>query len=266
MSPQGRITRRVAALAAPLAITAALLVPAAANAYDFPLKAWWPLAEGKGQTVKDWSSRATTAISAPRRASTPTIRPWVKGVLGSAPRCASTASTTSSPSRTRPSLQPAAADRVAVVPRRRLARVVQVPAGPRRRRLRRPRPTASRPTSTAASRSTSGTAPTSASPGWPMQSVWDGKWHHAAGTWDGTNAQPVHRRQGAAGTAPNVPTTIDYTGPTGPTYLGGYHAGCDLLVHRRPRPGDDLVHAAARGRHLGQAVGAVQPPRHFLEA
>jgi Concanavalin A-like lectin/glucanases superfamily len=60
--------------------------------------------------------------------------------------------------------------------------------------------------------------------------VWDGKWHNAAATWDGKQAylfldgKPI-------GTTTYVPgpATIDYTDPTGATNLGGYHAGCDLL-------------------------------------
>src|SRR3954447_21649424 len=51
----GRVSHRIAAAAIPLATVAALTVPNAASAADFPLRAWWPLAEGSGQVVRDWS-------------------------------------------------------------------------------------------------------------------------------------------------------------------------------------------------------------------
>src|SRR6185503_15373294 len=41
----------------PLVAVAALAVPSSASAADFPLKGWWPLAEGKGQVINDWSGR-----------------------------------------------------------------------------------------------------------------------------------------------------------------------------------------------------------------
>ena len=60
-------------------------------------------------------------------------------------------------------------------------------------------------------------------------SVWDGKWHHAAGTWDGVTAKLFIDGKEIPGSSPNA-GEIDYTGPTGNTIIGGYHAGCDLLM------------------------------------
>ena len=56
MRHNGRLTLR-ARLVAPLTIAAALALPAGASAASFPLQAWWPLAEGKGQVIRDWSGK-----------------------------------------------------------------------------------------------------------------------------------------------------------------------------------------------------------------
>ncbi|HEY1367142.1 MAG TPA: LamG domain-containing protein [Gaiellaceae bacterium] len=58
--------------------------------------------------------------------------------------------------------------------------------------------------------------------------VWDGKWHNAAATWDGVHAYLYIDGKLLGGTT-TTGDTIDYSGPTGPTIVGGYHAGCDLL-------------------------------------
>ena len=60
--------------------------------------------------------------------------------------------------------------------------------------------------------------------------VWDGAWHHAAGTWDGSNVRLFIDGTEVSGGATNVPATIDYTGPTGPAIIGGYRGSCDLLL------------------------------------
>jgi hypothetical protein len=75
----------IAAVAATL--TLALPAVASADSYSFPLAGWWPMNDGSGQTVRDWSGHgnngtlgATTAVES----SDPT---WIKGVfLGSALR------------------------------------------------------------------------------------------------------------------------------------------------------------------------------------
>jgi hypothetical protein len=60
------------------------------------------------------------------------------------------------------------------------------------------------------------------------QSVWDGKWHHAAGTWDGTRARLfIDGRETGEGTS--TPGTVEYDLPEGEGTLGGYRGDCQLL-------------------------------------
>jgi hypothetical protein len=57
--------------------------------------------------------------------------------------------------------------------------------------------------------------------------IWDGKWHHVAGTWDGVSARlyldGVNR--GTDGDTPGGPT---YDLPVGASGIGGYLGTCDL--------------------------------------
>jgi hypothetical protein len=57
--------------------------------------------------------------------------------------------------------------------------------------------------------------------------IWDGRWHHIGGTWDGVSSRlyvdGVNRGTNQTGT-----TTVDYTLPVGDTGIGGYLGTCDL--------------------------------------
>src|SRR4051794_22492963 len=73
--------------AAAAALTMALALPAAASADSFPLMGWWPMNEGSGQVVRDWSghgNNGTLGSTAGADANDPS---WIKGVFsGSALR------------------------------------------------------------------------------------------------------------------------------------------------------------------------------------
>jgi hypothetical protein len=59
--------------------------------------------------------------------------------------------------------------------------------------------------------------------------VWDGKWHVAAGTYDGTTVRMfVDGVQVGAGTPAAM--TIGYGLPSDLPYIGAYRAGCDLML------------------------------------
>jgi hypothetical protein len=225
MSLFGRISTRRTMLAVSIAAVA-LALPSAASAASFPLEGWWPLAEGSGQTIRDWSGHnnngflgATTAVDSHDPS-------WVKGKLfGSALHFGG--------------------DDYAQIPDAANLHPQQLTLslwfkgagspGPYKYLFAR-----------------GGDGCTSASYGletdfngglsfytWDGtqqhfsglagQEVWDGKWHLAAGTWDGTTSRLFIDGKELPHSS-NFPGTIDYSGPTGNAIIGGYHAGCDLLM------------------------------------
>jgi hypothetical protein len=227
MSPKGRFRTRLAAVAGPLAITAALVLPGAASAAtSFPLRAWWPLFEGKGQSVGDWSGNKLNGYLGSTPAADSNDPTWIKGIFGIGA-----------------GLRFAGDDFVTI---------------PDSDKLEPQKLTVSMWFRGTGSPGTykyllakGGDACTATSygiqTGWhggldfyiwdgsvqhlsgaaPL-SVWDGKWHNVAGTWDGTNSKLYIDGKLQAGGA-NSSATIDYDMPEGNTTIGGYHAGCDLL-------------------------------------
>jgi hypothetical protein len=76
-------------LAAVVAAAVALGLPAAASAdsYSFPLMGWWPLNEGSGQTVRDWSGHHNDGYLGSTPSADANDPSWIKGVFfGSALR------------------------------------------------------------------------------------------------------------------------------------------------------------------------------------
>ena len=59
-------------------------------------------------------------------------------------------------------------------------------------------------------------------------SVWDGKWHHAAGTFDGPTVR-LFIDGVRVGTAPPSSTAIAYNPPDGGGLIGDYGGDCDLF-------------------------------------
>ena len=66
-----------------LAVLFSLAVPAAASAAstDFPLRGWWPLNEGKGQTVYDWSGKGNNGFLGSTPAADSNDPTWTKGIF-----------------------------------------------------------------------------------------------------------------------------------------------------------------------------------------
>jgi hypothetical protein len=59
--------------------------------------------------------------------------------------------------------------------------------------------------------------------------VWDGKWHNAAGTYDGSTVRLfIDGKEIGTGTAGGAP--IGYDTPSGNTTLGAYVGSCDLTL------------------------------------
>jgi concanavalin A-like lectin/glucanase superfamily protein len=210
-----------------LAVLASLALPAVASAdADFPLRGWWPLNEGKGQTVRDWSGKGNTGFlgSTPQAdANDPT---WTKGIFfGSALNFNGNQFVTIPDD---DSLEPQALTVGAWV------RAAQSPGTYRYVLAKGGQDCVS----------SSYGLQTSFHGGleffiWDGQNqrwsgniaaaqIWDGRWHHVAGTYDGTNAKLfVDGKQMPGGSTATSP--IDYQGPTGGGTIGGYHGTCDLL-------------------------------------
>src|SRR3954465_12521564 len=67
--------------AAAAAVTIALAAPAAADAQSFPLVGWWPMNEGSGQTVRDWSGRGNNGYLGSTAATDDNDPQWIDGVF-----------------------------------------------------------------------------------------------------------------------------------------------------------------------------------------
>lgn len=57
--------------------------------------------------------------------------------------------------------------------------------------------------------------------------IWDGAWHHVAGTFDGT-ALRLYLDGRPVGTPMSAPSSIDYAGTSAHSVIGGYAGGCEL--------------------------------------
>jgi hypothetical protein len=72
-------------LAATIAATVALALPAAASAdtlnFNFPLKGWWPLNEGSGQIVHDYSGNNNNGYLGSTNQPDANDPSWIKGVF-----------------------------------------------------------------------------------------------------------------------------------------------------------------------------------------
>jgi hypothetical protein len=78
------VNRQRAIIFCTAAFFAALIVPGSASAagYDFPLSGYWPMNEGKGQLVRDWSGKGNNGqlgSTAGADANDPT---WIRGLYG----------------------------------------------------------------------------------------------------------------------------------------------------------------------------------------
>jgi hypothetical protein len=225
MSLPGRSLTRRTVLVASLA-AAALAVPSSASAASFPLEGWWPLAEGSGQVIRDWSGHNHHGFLGETPQADSHDPAWVRGALfGSALRFGG--------------------DDYAQIPDAANLHPQQLTLSLWFRGT-------GSPGAYKYLFARGGDACVSASYGletdyngglsfyvWDGtqqhfsglagQEVWDGKWHHAAGTWDGTTSRLFVDGKELPRSS-NFPGTIDYTGPTGNDIIGGYHAGCDLLM------------------------------------
>lgn len=211
--------------AAVLAATLALAAPSAASAssLSFPLVGWWPMNEGSGQTVKDWSGKGNHGFLGSTPQADANDPSWIRGVLlGSGLRFGGGQYVTvpASSSLEQQKLTVAAWVRGESSPG---AHRYVVSKGSLECL------TGSYGLYTGADGGIAfyiadGPSHYFASPAAPT-SVWDGKWHHVAGTFDGSTVRLyVDGKQVGSGTP--APATIDYSLPGRDGQFGGYAGDC----------------------------------------
>jgi Concanavalin A-like lectin/glucanases superfamily len=210
------------------AVLVALCLPGAAAAADFPLSAYWPMNEGKGQVVRDWSGHGNNG----QLGSTPGVDAndptWIKGLFswsyGLHFDGSDFVSIPDSNSLEPQELTVSAWFRGAGSPG---AAKYLVAKGSNQC------VSASYGLYTATG---GGMAfyvgngldygAYTMSPEAPA-SVWDGKWHNASGTYDGNFVRLfIDGKEVGSGTAGSTP--VDYGLPSGNSHLGGYVGSCDL--------------------------------------
>jgi Concanavalin A-like lectin/glucanases superfamily len=224
------MTARIRALAAVTTVAAAFVtVPATAGAsgFDFPLVGWWPMNEGSGQTIRDWSghgNNGTLGSTAGVDANDPT---WIPGVFaGSALRFGGD-DYVQIPDST--SLEPQAITVAAWI------RGTSTPG--QYKYVVSKGATGCESGSYGLYTSSNGglafyigdgTRQFVRSPEAPA-TVWDGKWHHAAGTFDGSTVRLfVDGQEVGHGTPASA--GISYNPPDGGGFIGDYHGSCDLYL------------------------------------
>ena len=226
---------RTRTLVAGLTAVVALALPAAAGAADFPLVGWWPMNEGSGQVIRDWSghgNNGTLGNSAGVDSQDPT---WIPGVFsGSALRFdgGDLVQIPDNPSLNAQQLTVATWFRGTTSP------------GILRYLVAKGSQACDRASYGLYSSSNGGMAfyiagAAGATSNWfrspeAPASVWDGKWHHAAGTFDGSTVRLfIDGQQIGNGTPAN--TAIAYNPPAGAGLIGDYHGtangvDCDVFL------------------------------------
>jgi hypothetical protein len=215
--------------AAVLAATLTLASPAVASAASFPLMGWWPMNEGSGQVVRDWSGygdHGTLGSTAGADSNDPS---WIRGVLfGSALRFDGD-DFVSIPDSS--ALKPARLTVAAWVRASGSPGILQYVLSKG---------------SVACDHSSYGLY-TSRNGGLAFYiadantyyrsaeadpAVWDGAWHHVAGTFDGQTVRLfVDGNEVGSGTP--AATAIDYTNPAGGGLIGGYPGSCENSMFLR---------------------------------
>lgn len=225
-----RVRTRSLAVAG-LATAALAVLPAVAGADGFPLVGWWPMNEGSGQTVHDWSGHGNNGTLGNSAVADDQDPSWIPGVFaGSALRFDGNdiVQIPDNPSLDPQKLTVAAWFRGTASPGVNKYVVAKGSLGCDH---------ASYGLYTSGNRGmafyvAAGTSWV-ASPSAP-ESVWDGKWHNAAGTYDGKTVRLFIDGVEVGSGTPNT-QPIPYGPPSGGGLIGDYHGtdsgvDCDLFM------------------------------------
>ena len=223
---------RTRSLAAAVIAAAALAgLPAVAGADAFPLVGWWPMNEGSGQTIRDWSGHGNNGTLGNSAGADDQDPAWIRGVLAGSALSFGGNDIVRIPDSA--SLEP---QKVTV------AAWFRGSASPgiNRYLLAKGSLQCDRASYGLYSGGNgglgfyiSGATTWYASPLAPP-SVWDGKWHHAAGTFDGQTVRLFIDGQ-EVGSGTSASTAIAYNPPDGGGLLGDFHGtdngvDCDLFM------------------------------------
>ena len=214
-------------LAAGLSAAALSVLPATAGADGFPLVGWWPMNEGSGQVIRDWSGHGNNGTLGNSAGADDQDPAWIRGVFSGSALSFGGNDMVRIPDST--SLEPANVTVAAWI------RGTSSPGqykyvvgkgangcnsgsyGLYTLRQRRAWPSTSATASQKFVRSPE--APTS---------IWDGKWHNAAGTFDGRRCASSSTASRSARARPSS-TPIVYNPPDGGGVIGNYGGTCDLF-------------------------------------
>ena len=218
-----RVIRRLIVVV--LALAAVVVVPSA-SAGSLPLVGWWPMFEGQGQIVHDLSGMGNSGVLGSTAAVEPSDPTWFRSGILNALHFDGGQFVTIPDS---PSLEPA---RLTVIG------LVRGSASPGQwRYVVSKGALGCRTGSYGLYSGFGGGLAFYVSSGYDYfispeapSTVWNGKWHVAAGTFDGTTVRLfVDGVQVGTGTSVPVPFSIGYGLPTNDgAQIGGYGGGCDL--------------------------------------
>jgi hypothetical protein len=221
-----RFLKTLGAAAAPTLVAVGLVLPSSAAA-DSPLRGWWPMNERSGQKVRDWSGNGNHGSLGSTTAADDNDPTWIKGIfnLGSALRFDGNDFITIPDS---PSLRP---ERMTVSTWFRGA----TSPGPLNYLVAKGSDFCEASSFALYTSSNGGLGfyvyDGTRWVGSPVAepSVWDGRWHHAAGTYDGTTVRLfIDGRQVGTGTPTDI--AVEYDLPIAASTIGAYDGSCDFYL------------------------------------
>jgi hypothetical protein len=213
-------------LAAALSAAALAVLPATAGADGFPLAGWWPMNEGSGQVIHDWSGHGNNGTLGNSAGADDQDPAWIRGLFTGSALSFGGNDLVRIPDSA--SLEPANVT---------VAAWIRGSSSPGQFRyvvgkgatgcLSGSYGLYTSQNGGLAFYTGNGTNDFARSPEAPA-TIWDGKWHHAAGTFDGSTVRLfIDGIEVGHGTPSSTP--IAYNPPEGGGVIGDYGGTCDLF-------------------------------------